>query len=320
MHGHNRLKERIKILLVFPLGLLTVVLLISLFYLWWLGNLPDYWAFVEFVLYAKGGSYFAEPINIQGPIWVTVIIVSWMLTHAYKYEEKYSLFCVMAVIVAIWLISPYWVAHSQDVVIFKLMVPLFFGLFILFSFMDEKYKTKQIYHLSPIFIVILVMTFGTPQTAKHIYDTITHQDYKLGNTIDEEVDDMHQIFTMITPGDIPVSYVDPGRYMFPLKTRRYRDLNSEEIVPLNKKFWLPLRSTSLFWPFMPQKRKVEYINRWLTRHPVNRGWVVNANDKSIWYWKHKKYEISLNQALSEKFQVKKKVEYGDLKAVLYERK
>ena len=94
---------------------------------------------------------------------------------------------------------------------------------------------------------------------------------------------MHQIFTMITPGDIPVSYVDPGRYTFFLKTRRYRDLNSEEIVPLNKKYWLPLRSVSLFWDFMPQKRKVEYINRWLTRHPVNRGWVVNANDKSIWY-------------------------------------
>ena len=57
--------------------------------MWRLGNLPDYWAFFEFVFYAKGGSYFAEPINIQGPIWVTVIIVSWMLTHAYKYEEKY---------------------------------------------------------------------------------------------------------------------------------------------------------------------------------------------------------------------------------------
>ena len=71
---------------------------------------------------------------------------------------------------------------------------------------------------------------------------------------------------------------------------------------------------------MPQKRKVEYINRWLTRHPVNSGWVVNANEKAYGYWMHKRYEIALNQALSEKFQVKKKVEYGDLKAVLYERK
>ena len=322
MHGHNRLKERIKILLVFPLGLLTVVLLISLFYLWRLGDLPDYWSFIEYVFYAKGSSaeYFAEPINIHGPIWVPVIILSWMLSNTHKFKDRYFLFCVMAIIAATWAVFPYWVAHSVDTVIFKLMVPLFFGLFILFSFFDEKYKTKQIYHLSPIFIVILVMTFGTPQTAKHIYDTITHQDYKLENTIDEEVDDMHQIFTMITPGDIPVSYVDPGRYNFFLKTRRYRDLNSEEIVPLNKFFWLPLRSISLFWDLMPQKRKVEYINRWLTRHPVNRGWIVNANEKAYGYWMHKRYETALNQALSEKFQVKKTVEYGDLKAVLYERK
>ena len=157
MHGHNRLKERIKILLVFPLGLLTVVLLISLFYLWWLGNLPDYWAFVEYVFYAKGGSNFAEPINIQGPIWVTVIIVSWMLIHAYKYKEKYSMFCVMAVIAAIWVIFPYWVAHSLDIVIFKLMVPTIFGFFLLLTLMDEKNRIKQLYHFSPILIMTLVM-------------------------------------------------------------------------------------------------------------------------------------------------------------------
>ena len=71
---------------------------------------------------------------------------------------------------------------------------------------------------------------------------------------------------------------------------------------------------------MPLERKVEYINRWLIRHPVNRGWVVNANEQSHWWsHSHSKYEIALKQALSEKFQIKKRVEYGDLKAVLYER-
>ena len=168
--------------------------------------------------------------------------------------------------------------------------------------------------------MILVMSFGTPQTAKHVYDTITNQDYTLENTIDEEVDDMHHIFTMITPGDTPVSYIDPGRYLFYNRSNQYKDLNTGKMVTLNKKIWLPLHPADLFWDKMPLERKVEYINRWLIRHPVNKGWVVNANEQSHW-WKHShsNYEIALKQALSDKFKIKKRVEYGDLKAVLYER-
>ena len=321
MHGNNKLNERIKILLVFPLGLLAVVLSISVFYLWRLGNVPDYWAFFEYVFYAKGGSYFAEPINLQGPMWVLVIIISWMLNQTQNNKDKYFLFCVISIISTTWIALPYWVAHSLEVVILKLMVPVFFGLFIVLSLLDEKSRTKQAFHFSPIFIVIFVMTFGTPQTAKHIYDTITHQDYKLENTIDEEVDDMHQIFTMIAPGDIPVTYIDPGRYMFLLKTKQYRDLKTKEIVSLNNKIWLPLYPANLFWEFMPEQRKIEYINRWLLRHPVSKGWVVNANDQA-YYWNHSHsiYQKALKKALSGKFKITKKVEYGDLKAVLYERK
>ena len=130
----------------------------------------------------------------------------------------------------------------------------------------------------------------------------------------------NQILTIINPGDIPVTYVDPGRYLFLLKSNKYHDLNTKNIVPLNNKIWLPLHPAMLFWEFMPEKRKVEYINRWLIRHPVKKGWVVNANENAWGYWKHKYYENALNQALSENFQMKKLVKYGDLKAVLYERK
>ena len=290
--------------------------------MWRLGNLPDYWAFVEYVLYAQSGatSYFSDPINPNGPVWIPIIMISWMLTQAYEYKDKYFLFCVMSVIAAIWVVFPYWVAHSQDIVVFKLVVPTFFGLFLLFSLLDEKSRMRHTYKFSPIFIMILVMSFGTPQTAKHVYDTITNQDYTLENTIDEEVDDMHHIFTMITPGDTPVSYIDPGRYLFFNRSNQYKDLNTDKMVTLNKKIWLPLHPADLFWDKMPLERKVEYINRWLIRHPVNEGWVVNANEQSYW-WKHAHsiYEIALKQALSDKFKIKKIVEYGDLKAVLYER-
>ena len=320
MHGNIKLNERIKILLVFPLGLMTVVLSISMFYLWRIGNLPDYWAFFEYVFYAKGGSYFAESINIQGPMWVFVIIISWMLNQTHKNKDKHFLFCVISIIATTWVALPYWVAHSMEIVIFKLMVPVFFGLFIVLSLLDEKNRMKQAFHFSPIFIMILVMTFGNPNTTYHIYNTVKNQDYTLENIIDEEVDDMHQIFTMITPGNIPVTYVDPGRYMFILKSKQYRDVKTKEIVSLNKKIWLPLYPANLFWEHMPEQRKIEYINRWLNRHPVNRGWVVNANEKA-YFWKHSHsiYQKALKEALSGKFIITKKVEYGEFSATLYER-
>ena len=185
--------------------------------------------------------------------------------------------------------------------------------------MDEKSKLKNIYHFSPIFILILLITFGTPQSAKHAYDVITNQDYTFENIIDENPDDMDQILTLIDPGNIPVTYIDSGRYMFLLKTKQYRDLNTKEIVSLNNQIWLPLYPANLFWGLMPELRKIEYINRWLNRHPVNRGWVVNANEKAYGYWMHKNYESALNRALSRKFQIKEKIEYGDYKAILYER-
>jgi hypothetical protein len=71
---------------------------------------------------------------------------------------------------------------------------------------------------------------------------------------------------------------------------------------------------------MPFERKFEYINRWLIRHPVNKGWMVNANEKAYGYWMHKTYIDALDQALSGQFTIKETIEYGDLKAILYERK
>ena len=131
---------------------------------------------------------------------------------------------------------------------------------------------------------------------------------------------MHQILTMKAPGNIPVTYIDSGRYTFLLKTKQYLDLNTKEIVSLNNQIWLPLYPANLFWEFMPVQRKTEYINRQLNRHSVKRGWVDNANEKAYGYWIHKNYESALNRALSRKFQIKIKIEYGDYKAILYDRK
>ena len=67
---------------------------------------------------------------------------------------------------------------------------------------------------------------------------------------------------------------------------------------------------------LPLKRKVEYIDRWLERHPVHEGWVVNPKEN----WFHRNYEEALQKAFFGTYTIKQKIEHGILKAILYERK
>ena len=171
----------------------------------------------------------------------------------------------------------------------------------------------------PLFVMILTITFGNPKSVRHFYNTITNQDYNLKNVSYNEVNDFQQILTIINPGQTPVVYIDETRYCNYLSKRQYQDVDTKKTISLTNQIWLPLHPPSLIEGY-PLERKIEYINRWMTRHPVDRGWIVNANENAPGYWMHKNYENALKHVLLEKFQIKKRVEHGVLKAVLYKRK
>ena len=108
--------------------------------------------------------------------------------------------------------------------------------------------------------------------------------------------------------------IDETRYLNFLSKRRYMDTNTDLMVNLSNQIWLPLHPPSMIEGY-PLGRKVEYINRWLERHPVDKGWIVNPIDN----WFHRNYEAAIQEAFSGTFRIKKRVDHGVLKAILYER-
>ena len=179
--------------------------------------------------------------------------------------------------------------------------------------MDENEQKKILYNFIPLLVMILTISFGSPYVVRHFYNTFTNQDYNLNTAKQEEVNDLHEILSLIKPGKTPVVYVEPTRYLNHLSKRRYRDTTTGEIINLNSKIWLPLNLNML--QNVSQVRKTEYINRWLTNHPSDKGWFISALDKSWVY----QIEETLNQALTN-YAVTQVISYGLLEAKLYEKK
>ena len=65
----------------------------------------------------------------------------------------------------------------------------------------------------------------------------------------------------------------------------------------------------------PTNRASELVQRWISNQKIQQGWYINANQDG---W-HKPIDDVLSKALKN-YQISKRVEYGTLKAVLYERK
>ena len=83
---------------------------------------------------------------------------------------------------------------------------------------------------------------------------------------------------------------------------------------MTNQIWIPLHPPSLLHG-KSLERQIKYINRWLNSHPFEKGWFINPKD----HWAHYYYEKALKQSLSGTFHIKKSVEYGALKGVLYEK-
>ena len=110
------------------------------------------------------------------------------------------------------IVSSYSIGQSVGIGPIKLLPITIFGLFLSFILMGNKKEKKLIFMFIPLFVVILTITFGTPKSARHFYNTITNQDYTLKNVSYAEVNDYHEILTIINPGKTPVVYIDETRY------------------------------------------------------------------------------------------------------------
>jgi len=301
--------DNIKYLLIIPLSLLTTVLTISILYLFYLGHFPDYFAFIE-VAVGNVSGYFAGPINVWGNVWVPIILLSWLLSQINKYKNTHLLFCIWT---GLWAVTSYFIGQSDPFDLIILLPMFIYGIFLSLNLLNKQNRMQQSYYIFPLLIVILTMSFGNPKIALHIYNTFTNQDYTLKNTIHEEIDDLHEILTLIKPGEVPVTYIEATRYLNYLSTNQYQDVVTRKTISLSDQIWLPLHPASILVGY-PLKRRVEYISRWLDRHPIDRAWVISAkNDNWV-----RPIDDALKEGLSN-YDIKKRVDHGILKAVMYER-
>ena len=126
---------------------------------------------------------------------------------------------------------------------------------------------------------------------------------------------IYKILSIIKPDNIPVTVIEPGRYLQTLKKKEYIDTETKKLIQLNDSIWLPYHPATLFYP-MSLDRKIHYIRKWIDLKNPEIGWFINP--KIDWHIHEKghSFEDAVNLALSN-YQIVKKVEHGELKALLY---
>ena len=160
--------------------------------------------------------------------------------------------------------------------------------------------------------MILVISYGNPHVINHFRKIITKQDYVLQHVFNSEKDDYHQILSIINPGNVAVSYTEPGRYLFYNFKNEYIDTKTNQLVKMNEEHWLP-RNMHVITSF-PTNRASSLVQRWISNQKIQQGWYINSNQDG---W-HKPIDDVLSKALKN-YQISKRIEYGTLKAVLYVR-
>ena len=233
--------DHLKYFSIIPLSLVVVVFLMSFFYFFRLGHLPDYFAFIEEVFNNVSG-YYSELFTMNSPLWIHTIILSWLLSQIHKNKNIHILFSIW---IGMWAVLSFNIGQSVEVNLLKILVIYIFGLFLSFKILDDNNEKKLIYHFIPLFVMILTTTFGNPKSARHLYNTFTNQDYTLKNASYKEINDLHEILTIIDPGQTPVTYIDETRYCNYLSKRQYQDVNTKKTISLTNQIWLPLHPPSL---------------------------------------------------------------------------
>lgn len=300
-----------KCISVIPITFILAVIIITLFYIYKLGHPPDYYAFIEEAVGNVSG-YFSQLFTLKNPLWIHVIILSWLISKFHNNRNNHIIFSIW---LGLWAVSSYSIGQSVGAGPLKFFVIFIFGLFLSIKMLENDDQKKIIYYFIPLFVMIITIAFGNPKSARHLYNTIRNQDYTLKNANYKEVKDFHEILSIINPNQTPVVYIDETRYLNYLSKRRYVDINTGQTVNLSNQLWLPLHPPGIIEGY-PLERKVEYINRWISRHPVNEGWIVNPKEN----WFHRNYEEAIQKAILGTYSVKQKIEHGLFKAVLYERK
>ena len=311
--------RRIYYLVILPLlSLLIIILFIILYYKIKLNIYPDFFAFIETSFsWLSGKSYYTSTFDYTGPVWIPIIYLSIIISFFFQHKKSKNNYLIFTFISFFIATSSYFISNSHNVDILKHAYLFFFGLMLMINFFSYENFKRNFLLLSPIFIILLTFSYGNMYFIKHVKNTLLHQDYFLKKIEVKENEDIYKILSIIKPGNIPVTIIEPGRYLQTLKKKEYIDTETKKLIQLNDSIWLPYHPATLILT-MSLDRKIHYIRKWIDLKKPEIGWFINS--KIDWHIDEKghSFEDAVNLALSD-YQIVKKVEHGELKALLYQK-
>ena len=302
--------KKIIILFIFPGSLLIIIFFISLYYFINIGNNPDYFAFFDYAIHSVG--FLKENFDYTGAFLIPIFIFSWSCIELLKikhYKDKYVL---LSLILGLWAICLYSFDWGTNLVHLKHFYLYIFIVFLIINLLDV--KGRHILIFSPLLIVINLLCFTNPKTISHIINTFNHQDYSLNNVVFNENKDFNKILSFIKPGDIPITYLESGRYLF-FNFKNFYFNEDKKLIKINRNY-LPLFFGAASLTRLNKDTRMKYSQRWLKRNKFNRAWFINPTDDP-WH-----YQIQADTELILKkngFKIKKNKTLGIYKAILYEK-
>jgi len=194
-------QKRILYFLSFPVTLVIMTTIICLYYIIILGHLPDVISFIEYSVSWYGG-FSSSSINYFGPVWIPIIILSWISIEFFYCNKVKDKFIILSIWCGLWSICSYTVTQTFDIVFIKQLY-----LYIFFFFLTHKligFNKDKIFQFSPLILILITVTFTYPAFIRHIVETINNQSYNLKKTEHKVIDDYNEILTLVNPNDTSV--------------------------------------------------------------------------------------------------------------------
>ncbi|HEX8137146.1 MAG TPA: hypothetical protein VF544_06110 [Pyrinomonadaceae bacterium] len=274
----RRLLASVRWLLLPPGLLVASVLLIVGVYLLRLGHAPDWRSFIEYAQAYKGG-FAAIPIDVNGAVWVLVIVFcAFATTAAYILRDDAGHAALPLMLGAgggLWAMCSYFVSRSHPNNVHNLGM-VFCGaiglvLYLLARERREEWWTALVKaSFVPILTVVLVAVFANKVAVTDYLFTPQASYMQVEKLIPLSAVELDLLLNSaeVQPDD-PMVYIGPNE-VFILSAWTFKQGERSEVLTTYKS-WLPVPLYSLV-P-LPEERRMLYLSRFSSR--VRRGgWLI----------------------------------------------
>ncbi|HEX8143156.1 MAG TPA: hypothetical protein VF553_11215 [Pyrinomonadaceae bacterium] len=275
----TRLRATARRLLLPPALLLSVVLLITAFYFLRLGHGPDWYSFIEYAQAYRGG-FATIPIDLNGGVWVLVIVFCAFMTVAVYFmredTESAALPLIIGAAGGLWATSSYFVSRSHPNNVHNLGA-IFCGamglaLYLLLSRerRDEWWAMLVKASLVPLLTIVLVSVFANKGAVTELLFAQQASYVQIERLIPISDPGLDNLLNSaeIKP-DAPLVYVGPNEVLI-LSAWTFVQGDQREVLTTYKS-WLPVPVYSL-GPLPEERRKV-YMSRFASRIGAG-GWLI----------------------------------------------